>query len=481
MNYAWQGDNSFAEKLYDTDKNIIESRLKNSVYIGEAGEVEKPVILKGLTGQYELVIDGTTYKAADLEKDINTGVFQKDLIVQGKGVGYISYNWTLSQDGGLPTNLTADEDVFKPITDTVWDTGKNYYYKTKVNNVETYKTYSLAPGTANGDPIPFNEDGTVMNLDTASIDDVLYEKVNELIVTQHGLYTVEIINKKGTASNHVTDSIYIPGPDTNFTLEPENSADNPEAVLLDENGEATLTVLGKTDRVTKDNMVGDGIVYTWDGGKPKEVKNITGAVPEEYKITVAEADKAKYDKTLTVSVYATRNNKNTETKTNTYRITDKAHAPEVTMTLKDANNKVLENNMVSINYNKINTANGITCRLTAQITNLADILSDDLTFEWHKYAADEEGNVLTNDPVLICKESDDCFTIDKEKGTCEFLFKPKHLVETGVLKLEELSGVYYCIAKNTVNGSEADNSKAIEALDLVDLAETSIIRLIVES
>ena len=477
MNYAWQGDNTFAEKLYDTDKNIIESRLKNSVYIGEAGEIDAPVILKGLAGDYEL--DG--YKAADIGNSTVDGiqVFQRDFIVQGTGIGYISYAWTRSQDGGLATNLTSDEVIYSEIKDTTWDTSKNYYYKTKVNNIEAFKIYSLANGTQTGDKIPFNEDGTIMNLDEASIDGLLYEKVDKLTISEHGLYTVEIINKKGTASNHVIDTIYIPGPDSNFTLEPENPADAPQAVLLDENGEATLSVLGKTDRVTSGNMPGDDIVYTWGDSKPVTVQNTTGATPQEYKITVAEADKAKYDNTLTVSVYATRNKANTEIKTNTYRITDKAHAPEVEMILRDVNNtKDIENNMISFNYN---VSNDIACRLTAKVTNLAEILSDDLTFEWHKYAADEEGNVLTNDPVLVCKEDDDCITVNKEAGTCEFLFRPKHLVEKGILGLDELSGAYYCIVKNTVNGSEADNSAAIEQLDLVDITETSIIRLIVES
>ena len=465
LDFTWNKDTGkFAETIYD-DSQMIANRFRDSVQPGEVGEADAPVFLRHLDKTYKLTImeDGkeVEYDAIDLEKIVdeeNNSVLQRDFIIPATGEGIISYTWqrkdlstgnemTLESGPNIGTQYVLTED-------TVYSGEKLYYVKTVADGVTSYSVFTVAPGMKD------------QPIDQEVLDAGLYEKVSHCKVVYPnglddknvtGIYIATAINKVGQAKGFAKEKVLIPGPDKDtFTVElPEKQSENvllidgPEGV-----GQATLSVLGKTARVTDDasGIVGDTIVYTWNGETPIETTNVASPVANEYSIApVAVEDRALYDATVTVDVYATRNGEKSEVKSQSFRITDSAHAPEVTIGQKDTGSKNV----------RLKTASQ-TAILEAVVVNQDAILhtndGDGITFEWRKANADynEDGSVsdkfvISNDDLIV--DTDNCITIEGNK--CLIAFRPDHIT----LQNGELAGqgFYYCIAKNTVNGSEAVN------------------------
>lgn len=469
LDYVWDGDNGqFVETIYD-DSQMISNRIKDSIQPGDPGTTEPPEFLQGLVGTYELTLnegdEEVVYKAIDLAKATDVAgdkTIQTDLVVQATGTGLISYNWsrkdlTTGNLVYLPNSENVGTDyVFS--TDTTYSGSKIYYTKNfDKNGIPSYSVFTVAPGMKD-QPIPSDHIyDPNLSEDEQDMTKVLYERVSHCKVVYPtangknvtGIYIVTAQNQVGKAKATLDDKILIPGPDKeSFEIElPENQtenvflADGPDGV-----GQATLSIIGKTARVTDTakNIVGDTIVYTWEGEESREVINAATPIANQYIIPeVAAEDRGAYDKQITVEVHATRNGENSETKSQTFRITDKAHAPVV--------------NISTPKGKTITMRSTDTLVLTATVENFDTIKhngeGDGVTFNWYKVVLDDDDAFEpSNDDLIV--DTDDCIKVTD--GVCQFAFKPKH-VSADMLNGETASGAYYCIATNTVNGSTATN------------------------
>lgn len=478
LDYAWSGG-QFTETVYD-DSMLIKARIKDSVQPGDVGFAEEPEFLEGfmlphtftITRQ-ELDAEGqpqdVEYKAIDLEKIVSDGdtVLQRDFVVQASGDGFISYKWKrkdLNTGNEIPLEIQDIEYIYTK--DTIFSGKKLYYTKKTVDNVDNYSVYTVAPGTA-GTDIP--EDMIYdpnKKPEEQDMTNILYERVSHCLVEYSmqnppkwdvtGVYTVTAKNKVGLASATKDDYVFVPGPDSatfNIVM-PEGQKE--QVYLEDAVGEnagagtTTLKILGTTARVTDEaaNMPGDTIVYTWDGKEPVEVINITNATPNEYTIPeVPAAERALYDKTITVEVHAFRNGEVSKSKTQSYRITDAAHAPEVTIGQMDTGSKNI----------RLKSASQ-TAILEATVDNFANIKhdgeGDSVTYEWYKVVSDEGDDFITSNDDLLVDTDEKCVTITD--GKCQLAFRPDHITLKSTGELAG-AGLYYCVAKNTVNGSSATN------------------------
>lgn len=471
LDYTWQGG-QWAENWYDNSQ-LIQSRIKDSVQPDDVGFAEEPEFLADFLLPHEFnitrkeMVDGelqdVTYKAIDLIKtvsDDNT-VFQRDLVVQATGDGYISYKWKrkdLNTLNEIP--LEIKDILYIPTADTVFSGEKLYYTKKTVDGVDNYSIFTVAPGDV----------GKTIE-DKVEPDTVLYERVSHCLVefdpsnppvnNVTGIYTVTAKNKVGLASATKDDYVLIPGPEKEtFEIEmPEGQSDQVYLTDgLEGTGTTTLRILGKTARVTDEanNIVGDTIVYTWDEQEPVEAINITNATPNEFTISgIPVEERALYDKTVTVEVHAFRNGEVSESKTQSYRITDAAHAPEVSIGEQTTGSKNV----------RLKSA-AQTAILEANVDNFADIKhdgdGDSVSYEWYKVVADEGDEFIASNDDLLVDTDEKCVTITD--GKCQLAFRPDHitLASTGELAGQ---GLYYCVVKNTVNGSFATNDVSQLTLD----------------
>ena len=486
LNYTWEAG-AFTDKVYD-DYQLIQNRIKDSVQPGDAGVAGDPEFLEGfhLDTAFELTVQEknekgeiveTTYKAIDLKKEVegeNT-VLQRDFIVQASGEGSISYRWSRKD---LNDNTEVDLEIsdavgieYIPTKDTKYSGEKLYYTQNDpVDGIISYSIFQVAPGNVGAD-IVFED------------DTVLYEKVSHCEVTYDGskdvtgVYTVHATNKVGLARATTDEKVLVPGPDkATFKIEmPEGQ--NAQVYLEDAVGEnegdgvTTLKILGTTARVTNEEtgMSGDTIVYTWGENKPVETINTASSTANEYTIpTVAAADRAQYDETVTVEVYATRNGERSETLTQDYRITDAAHAPKVKIGEFDSKNNDIKDIRLNSSEQSI--------ILQAQIENFDEIRhtqkGDSITYKWYKVVKDGDGTtsefVADNDALLVDPDGQ-CITV-LEDGRCQMTFKPSHIqLENGEAAG---SGLFYCVVTNVVNGSSATND--IDAMTLSDCIAITI-------
>lgn len=460
LDYTWQAG-SFAETVFD-DSIMIKGRIKDSVQPDDAGEADPPAFLEGLDLPSAFAITRTdaegkevNYKAIDLEKITDsTGdvVLQRDFIVQATGEGYISYEWKKASLDDDTTFVPIETDAgfeYVLTDDTNYSGEKLYYTKEVTEGIESYKTFSIAPGSI-GSEIP------------ADIKATLYERVGYCKAKTTGIYVVKVRNKVGLASAYLEDSVLVPGPDED-TFEVSLPEGQELSVYLTDGAEgagmATIKVLGKTavvDVVENGEVKkpGDTIVYTWTQGEtttePIEIRNVENAVAQEYSIPgVAAEDRAQYDEDITASIYATRNGDNTKVITKVFRVTDKAHAPIVELGPK-------------LDFK---VQNGNTVNITATVTNYADIKhngkGDEITFEWYKAVFNGDDTAvdpLANDELIINPVMN-----VSEDGVCTLTFDTL----TTAVEGSELakSGAYYCVVTNKVNDSTAANDLSTLTID----------------
>lgn len=496
LNYTWEAGN-FIENVYD-DSTLIKSRIIDSVQPVISDEVASvPEFLENydLDRYMEFILgivqnDETTkdYNAVDLGEatdEKGDAILQLDFIVQAgipEDAGDVSYKWTRKDlNTGNEVPLGADSGVstkYVLTKDTTYNGSKLYYKKDKSDG---YEVYARVRGTAD-EAIP-----------EEVLEDGLYEEVNVCSITHKdgqadvtGIYTVTLTNKHGIAQpSTYSEQIYVPGPDKD-TFELVLPEDASTSVYLSDGndgiGTATLKAVGKTARITdaENNIKGDTIVYSWSKGdtvvatdKGESTENTLAST-----YTIAEVpaeERAKFDETYNVSVYATRNGEKSEAKTLTYRVTDAAHAPVVSMKIMNADNNAIagKDNKYGINFN---TAGNIACRFVATIDNFDDIASDEYEYKWYKYASESSGFSLDNDMELICTPVDTgCMIVSEDKKSCEFVFRPNHLIEEGKFaNWTGMSGIYFCVITNKLNNSENDNLAALAALTDIENNEAVI-------
>lgn len=469
LDYKWQG-NQFAESIMD-DSTIISGRIQNSIGPSDGKTAKEPTFLSNFslpTGFNITLIKGqdeegkpieVTYNAIDLVKgtdDDDNQVFQRDFVVQASGEGLISYKWYYNDDL-LLANDNKDSGIKYVVTEDTEVLGSHLYYnKVTKDNITSYPTASVVLGTE-----------ITEEMRTEGNEKCLYERVSFRKIetngtnTVTGLHRVTACNKVGSATAYASQEIYIPGPDADtFELViPEAMA---EPVYLNETtGEATVSIQGKTARVTEGNMPGDTIVYTWTDVIPGEDEPVVTTVErtnestsqaETHTITIPVENIASYDEDVAVSVYATRNGTSTEAQEHTFRITARAQAPEVTINVLDNNDS---------KYVVLNSPSSHVV-LEATVGNYDDIIhngeGDGLTFEWYKVVSDDDDTFdPTNDVVLLDPEHTEgtpCISI--KDGVCRLTYQPDHILISGTNE-KAGSGLFYCKVINTVNGSTAAN------------------------
>ena len=498
LNYTWEGG-TFVEDIYD-DSVMLSNRIKDSVQPGEAGSADTPEFLEGFhldkaftitmkeidteTGETKDVV----YNAIDLiaTVDGDNSVLQRDFVVQASGDGIISYTWSRKdlQTGNEiqledKTGIVGTEHI--PTVDTKFSGDKLYYTQDDpIDGIVSYSIYTVAPGEV-GKDIP---EELLPDPNEPDKEGILYERVSHCEVTYPnkdgkggnvtGIYTIRAKNKVGLASALAYEKVYIPGPDSaSFAIEmPEGQS---EQVYLSDGvegaGTTTLRILGKTDRVTSEDgtMPGDTIVYQWGDQPAEEVINIANATPNEFTIAdVPAEERMSYDKTIKVEVYATRNGEVSPTLSQSYRITDAAHAPEVTIgRLTDGSKNIRLGSTKE------------TVQLVAKVDNYDAIRhtgdGDSVSYEWYKVVKDinEDGTTAkfnpTNDSILV--DTDGCIVVDAVEGLCKFVFNPDNHIKLADGSFA-VDGLYYCKVINKVNGSVAFND--IDALTLDDCISITI-------
>lgn len=448
LDYSWGGTEFMS--IYD-DSSMILNRIKDSIQPDGSGEAESPVFLPKflLPSDFKITKDEVEYDAVDLVRN-DENELEREFIVQATGDGYVSYSWSkLDLDDNTSMPVDDAEIAYIETEDTEYSGEKVYYTKTIEEGVQVNKVFTVAPGQV----------GTEIPEDVKEAG--LYERVTRYVAKATGLYTVTAKNKVGQAFATDTLSVMVPGPDK-ATFEVELPEGQTDKVLLDATGKATISVLGKTARVTTGNMPGDTIVYQFEDEAQREVINTSEVVPEIYIVgPIEEAEKALYDKNIEVQVYATRNNDNSDVITKTFRVTDKAHTPIVQLPEQKT-------------YAVYNTTNAKAI-IEVTVPNYDEIVhtgeGDGVTYQWFKVAMDGEGDMsdFSND-VAVEIECENCI-VDHHTGTHQFVFQP---TKTKIKGSEELAGAgaYYCVATNTVNGSSASND--ITGLTLEDCIIISI-------
>lgn len=439
LDYTWGGDEF--TNIYDDSKMIL-SRIKDSIQPVDGETAKEPVfllpkyVLVSDEEKFTITVNDEDYSATDLDKNEESNELEKVFTTAAVSddAGYISYYWTRTD---LNDNITlpVDSTVAYIETEDKYYSGEYAYFeKTIEDGIVVMKPKDIGVGQA-GELIP-----------EEVLEAGLYERVTQCVATATGIYTVTAKNKRGQATSTSTLSVVIPGPDKD-TFEVTLPEGQTEQVLLDASGSATVAVLGKTARVTEGNMVGDTIVYQFEDEAQREVVNTSDAVAQQYTVgPVDEAERAGYDHTVEVMVYATRNNEDTDIITQSFRVTDAAHAPIV---------QLPEQKTYAV-YNT-DSAKAI---INVEVTNYDEIVhsgeGDSLTYQWFKVAMDGEGDMsdFSND-VAVEIECENC-VIDHHTGSHQFVFQPK---KTKIKGSDELAGAgaYYCVATNTVNGSSASN------------------------
>lgn len=446
---------------------MIRGRVQASVQPSDGSTTEPPIFLKNysLPSTFKITLEEVdkegnpievTYDAVDLVDgvdDKNNKVLQQDFVVQASGTGLVSYLWYY--DGvSMVSNETDLGIKYVPTEDTEILGSHLYYTKEKDDKGITY--FATAVVTL-GNKI-------TDDMRNPAKDTCLYEQVSFCHIETNGskeitgLYKVIARNKSGTATADAYQQVYVPGPDAEtFELVIPEAMKEP-VYLNTTTGQATVSIQGKTARVTDGNMPGDTIVYTWtdtinEKATVNEVINESTSVANTHTITVPEDNISSYDEDVAVSVYATRNGTSTEAQTHSFRITAPAQAP--TVAIKALDQKEGQEKYVILNSPSSHVV------LQATVENYNDIIhtkeGDGLTFEWYKVVSDEDTFDPTNDVVLLDPEHADgspCMTV--KDGVCTLKYEPDHILikDTGA---KAGSGLFYCKVINTVNGSTAAN------------------------
>lgn len=406
---------NFDAKVYN-DSAKIKNRLKNSVTPSELDIALSPYFLVNLPTEGELEdIWGTVANPENEDKpygliDLQTGRLNEanEPTVDGYAfkvqatsddAGVIGYQWYRQ---ALDSQIEGKEDgvmIYERTNDTHYSSAHPYYLKNedKDTGLVSWQPYIVPSNLLNQ---------VIEDEDAAK----LYERYSKYDMTKTGYYRVEAINYKGVSSKALESNlIKVPGPEP-LELVYEASQAN---TLLDTNGQATITMKG----VTGQN--GDKITYTWDDpddGAEGAIQTHTTEqnVEDTFAIAqVAEANRASYDNTFKVDVYAARNGDKTPVQTVEFRVTDPAHELVVTVPQETIKKPASRDAVLKV-----------------EVTNPYGVVSDEVRYDWYRALdinEDEELTDFTNDEQLHAHGS-------------EYVTKNQ--------------GAYYCNVTNVVNGSE---------------------------
>lgn len=404
------------------DAQIVKNRFKDSVYNEGADAASAPYFIKDLAPENVPQTEDGIY-LVDLNAENTYGFTVKASSNDG---GFISYEWYHTPIGGTPNSITG-EFVYLPTTDTEFNNSKVYYEKKTVNGNEGYVPYAHSFGAE-------------------WPDIVLYEQLSGYNATSTGDYYVTAKNRKGVMSATLNSQIVrVPGPAALAIQFPEGQ----ENTILDENGNATLSITGNTDQI------GDTVSYIWKVEGNEELskrenqdKNVVNTFSIE---TVPEDERAKFDKKVMVDVYASRNKTNTPVESKVFRITDEAHEVDI--------------NIVGTNFDLRKDL-----KISVEV-DISNVLCDYLEYQWYRVVRTDDvdpvdsdyGNDPSNDVPL---DSDLHEPGDEDledlahgvKGRIDYvdIKNNKVIISTHVYNAKN----YYCRVINHVNGTEKAKDSA---------------------
>ena len=386
--------------------SIIKNRVKDSIYYDTDVVAPTPEFIINIPADaFDQVVEGDiTYLLADLEGG------QYQLIAQATSdEGIISYEWRRADlANGIAGEVINGSDIYVKSTDTEWSTDYLYYVKESENVYTVFDTTGLDP-----------EDEELPEL---------YIKRNGVTVGSVGNYWVIAKNRKGIALSSATSNyVRIPGPGV-LSVEVDDlelDGNGNYQVILDQEGRFTLEATGLTDRFDNDLGIGDKITYTWseeDQTDPiiAEAVNHIGDNGESDTFTLEDpvTNRESFDHIITLQVAASRNGAATssadvEANTKKFRITDSAQVPKVSAHEREVTLDATGHATLSVDV------------------DVQGIVSDELTYQWYKIIADEQG---AEDPgandMLISGATGDTIVVDSA-------FR------------------FYCLVTNHVNGSSA--------------------------
>lgn len=420
IDYKFDENGESSVDIIDSS-NLIKNRLKDSVTPDSVAEAADPYFIINLPTGFTTTEDEVEYNSIDLipgEWDSESATQLADaypFMVQATSDdgGIISYQWYRKPLGSEIEDALDTTDGAKidyVLTEDTKYSADYPYYKWVVNSetgLGAYKPIQIANDLIDTE-IPEEEKS------------LLYERVSVYTAYATGDYRVVTVNRSGIAKKEL-ESIHvrIPGPDTEsfVTVYPEGQKNS--YLAGDDAGSVELKATGSTEQE------GDKIAYIWSdqetGATLREEPKVTENGVEDV-VTIgliAAADRPTYDKTFILNTYASRNGDNTPLSTETFRVTDEAHA--VTVSPKESLIKLSEGEVKEIGINVV-----------------VNVVSDDITYQWYK---------LTKDTA------DDDFPIPNAttptiKITSSPELKAEDVFDTG-------SGSYYCEVTNHANNSVA--------------------------
>lgn len=424
------------------NKNMVRKRIVNSVPSEEGEDVASiPVFFLDIpTSASDIFLTETitatinnretevALKNIDLDEN---GIYKFSVIATSEDGGLITYDWYRANIGANLVSadpLTSAVDEFTITTDTVWETDHPYYTRQVVNGITSYLPVSVTQDMV----------GEEIEVDAENGVGPYYIKSSTYTANGVGDYWVVAKNRIGNAvTEKASTYVRIPGPEALSIETAAGLALNTEAVDNDANefeandhymvhlnteGGFSLTATGKTARFNDTRLTDaikkkDKITYVWTDSDNEPIKDTAvkdnGAADTYTHANIQEADRGAFDEIYQVAIKASRNGTDTATVITKFRVTDTAHVPVVTA-----------------HQQEIRKRSGETVTLAVDVST-ANIVSDNLTYQWYKIIADEEGQELpgTND-APIDGATNATFDTDGD-------------------------GMYYCLVTNHVNGTTA--------------------------
>ena len=401
--------------------NLIKNRLKDSITPETVAAAEVPYYIINLPVGFETTDNEVVYNSVDLIGGIDpetneaiTPAYKFTVQATSNDGGIISYQWYRTALGSeIEDTLDTTDGAgieYVPTTDEEYSSEYPYYKYVVVDpeqpTIKAYKPVIIASELL-GTEIPEEEKA------------LLFERVSTYTAHRTGDYRVITVNRSGIAKKEA-ESIHvrIPGPDTEsfVVVYPEGQKNS----YLDgeTDGIVDLIATGTTEQE------GDVITYVWSdqgtGEKVQENASVALDEPVTFRVgPIAAADRPTYDKTFIITSHASRNGDDTPVATETFRVTDRAHA--VTVTPKESLIKLSENEVKEIGVNTV-----------------VRVVSDEITYQWYK---------LTKDA------SDDDFLIEGATTPVIKITSSTDLAAEDVFNTG--SGSYYCEVTNHANNSVA--------------------------
>ena len=430
ISYEINDENGLPEVNGYNDLNLVVSRFKDSVYVGEADHAEVPVFDREHGGIFKSASQCIDHIEITNEDGSIETIHIVDLTADGKLVlsteahsidaGKISYYWYEKElaDDAIPSQKNSGP-VYVPTTDRFVNGEKTYYVKTNANGVDAYIK-------ATGLPV---DEG--MPTDTT-----YYEAFNGIEVTGTGEYWVIAKNRHGVASAEIKSGIVkVPGP-AELTVE----APSKDEKFLNSEGYLALNVVGTTAQVndhiryewvnltTEESLKSDDLTnngFNADGSSKNH-----GSDWNNEGNTVPVADLPYHDETLEVTVWAARNGDDTAEQKFEIRVTAYPY-PLVVAPINTLPSANLTDD-VEIGVTVSRKING----------DERDIVSDEILYQWFKYTSNDE-----DEDMLI-------------EGANEATY----VVPGGETAT---SGIFYCRVGNKVKGeiaySTSDHINVIRA------------------